>query len=203
MRSVILMGLVLLVGTIGCGKKSDVKRIMESPVDYQSYVSPWAEFQRYRTWNFIQMPEGRTDETHGVDPAIQSTIEDAITKQMDVRGYEKVTRIPDIVLNYHVAVKTIDKDYIKKMYDGSYYPEYRMDFSGPKSARKRWEEGSLIIFAFDTYTKKLIWEGTVIAEVTGEAPLDQRVVRINNAAKWMFTSLPGRPRWDDNIIRDE
>jgi hypothetical protein len=122
---------------------------------------------------------------------------------MDVRGYQKVSRAPDIVLNFHVAVQTIDKDYIKKMYDGSYYPEYRMDFSGPRSARKRWDEGSLIVFAFDTYTRKLIWEGTAIAEVTDEAPLDMRIERINKAAKWMFTSLPGRPRWDDNILREE
>lgn len=203
MRWVTLVGLTLLMATIGCGKKNEVKRIMESPISYQSYVSPWAEFQRYRTWNFIQISENQTDETRGGDAALQQVIMDAITRQMDVRGYKKAARTPDIVLNYHVAVQTIDKDYIRKMYDGSYYPEYRMDFSGPRSAKKRWEEGSLIVFAFDTHTKKMIWEGSAVAEVTGEAPLDQRATRINEAAKWMFTSLPGRPRWDENILREE
>ncbi|UCH85472.1 MAG: DUF4136 domain-containing protein [Candidatus Latescibacterota bacterium] len=203
MRWMVIAGLVLLLAASGCGKKNEVKRIMESPIDYQSYVSPWADFQRYRTWDFVELNDQRSDETRNLDPGIKKAITDAITKQMDVRGYKKVTRAPDIVLSYHVAVRTIDKDFIKEMYDGSYYPDYRMDFSGPRSARKRWDEGSLIIFAFDTYTRKLIWEGTAVAEVTDEAPLDQRAERIDKAARWMFTSLPGRPRWDDNILRED
>ncbi|MEJ2721650.1 MAG: DUF4136 domain-containing protein [bacterium] len=199
----ILIFAVMLTITGGCGKSDEVKRIMESPISFDSYVSPWADFARYRTWNWIEPSKNRDDTTHDIDPAVRQAIRDAITRQMEIRGYEKVTRFPDIVLNYHVAVASIDEDYIEKMYDGSYYPAYRMDFSGPRSARHRWDEGTLIVVGFDTYTKKLIWEGTAVAEVTSAAPLDERIARIDKAAKWMFTSLPGRPPWDDNILRDE
>jgi hypothetical protein len=86
---------------------------------------------------------------------------------------------------------------MEKMYDGNYLPEYRMDYHGPRSAKKRWEEGSLLVFIFDNETRQMVWQGSATAEITDEAPEPQRVERLNKVSKTMFTSLPGRPRYGD------
>jgi len=175
---------------------------MESPITYQSHVSPWADFDAYKTWDFVPAPKTEPELTRTDEPEMREAIKEGIAKQLNLRGYKQTKSLPDIVVNYHVVVETIDKDYIKKMYDGKYFPEYRMDFSGPRSARNRWEEGSLIVFVFETVSRRIVWRGTALAEVTtDEAPLEMRVTRVNEALKWMFTSLPGKPRWEDKIIR--
>ncbi len=195
-----LMGFLIVVAA-GCSRRDDVKRIMESPITYQSHVSPWADFDSYKTWDFVPAPRTKPEMTRTEDPAVDAVIKEGIAKQLNLRGYKQTTSVPDFVVNYHVVVETIDKDYIKKMYDGKYYPEYRMDFSGPRSARNRWEEGSLIVFVFETVSRKIVWRGTALAEVADDAPIEMRETRINEALKWMFTSLPGKPRWEDKIIR--
>ena len=93
---------------------------------------------------------------------------------------------------YHVAGKDINADYIREMYDGEYYPKYRVNFDGPRSAKNEWQEGSIIIFAFDPATRDMVWRSSATAEVTDEAPLDRRVDRLNQAIKMMFSSLPGK-----------
>lgn len=192
-----LTGIVLaLVLLAGCGSKDEVKRILESPISYQSYVSPWAEFEHYKTWDWVPGSGAGADQTRVGDPRLRRAMEEGVARQMSIRGYTRSTVSPDIVVNYHYATTTIDRDYIKKMYDGSYYPLYRMDFEGPRSARKRWEEGSLIVFIFETVSKRMIWRGSAKAEVTGEAPIEESEKRLNDALKWMFTSLPGRPEWE-------
>lgn len=195
------LAVAAILFSTGCSRRDEVKRIMESPIEYRSYMSPWADFDSYKTWDFVATPKTAPELTRTDDPALDDIIKQAIKKQMDLRGYIQTTSVPDIVINFHVAVETIDKDYIKKMYDGNYFPEYRMDFSGPRSARNRWSEGSLIVFVFETVSRRLVWQGTALAEVTDEASLDMRETRITEGLKWMFTSLPGKPRWEDKIIR--
>jgi hypothetical protein len=174
---------------------------MESPIEYHSHVSPWADFDNYKTWDFVATPKTAPELIRTNDPELDEVIKNAIARQLDLRGYQRTSSVPDIVVNFHVAVETIDKDYVRNMYDGNYYPEYRMDFSGPRSARDRWEEGALIVFVFETVSRRLVWQGTALAEVTGEAPLEMREKRLNEGLKWMFTSFPGKPRWEDKIIR--
>ncbi len=193
----LVTGVVLvLIAAAGCGSKDDVKRILESPISYQSYVSPWAEFERYKTWDWVAAPAAGADETRVRDPQLRRAMEEGVARQMSVRGYKRTAISPDIVVNYHYATNTINRDYIKKMYDGSYYPDYRMDFEGPRSARSRWEEGSLVVFVFETVSRRMIWRGSAHAEVTDKAPIEESKKRLNEALKWMFTSLPGRPAWE-------
>ena len=61
-------------------------------------------------------------------------------------------------------------------------------------ARTRWKEGEVVVFIFDTQTREMVWQGSAMAEVTLDAPLDRRLERLDKAMKTMFTSFPGRPR---------
>ena len=84
------------------------------------------------------------------------------------------------------------------MYDGHYLPAYRMDFSGSGKAVSRWKEGSLLVFMFDSQTERMVWQSSATAEITDEAPPDQRRARLDEAIKLMFTSLPGKPSFPAN-----
>jgi len=184
----------LLVIVPGCGSKNkEIARIIESPIDYNSHLSPWADMSRYVTWDWLSpLVDDEAIDKMQIEEGIRVAIESAVDFRMKDRGFRRSASSPDMVLNYHVTGKDVDADYIRQMYDGNYYPKYRINFDGPRSARNSWKEGSIIIFAFDSATGDMVWRSSATAEVTGEAPLDQRVERLDNAVKMMFTSLPGK-----------
>jgi len=192
--------MIVIVGLAGCsGKDKEIQRILDSPIDYTSHVSPHAEFKRYVTWDWVPVPKGLQSDPRANDPDLRVEIEKAVTKQMDIRGYRKTRNTSDMMVNYHVAFQHIDKDYMKSMYDGKYLPEYRMDFKGSGKARSQWEEGAVIVFVFDTKTQELIWQSSAKAEIAGnQAPQEKGIARLNKAILGMFSSLPGRPEWESS-----
>lgn len=192
--------IVLLLAASGCGSANkEINRILESPIAYNAHLSPAADLSRYRTWDWLSPLEddGAVDLLQ-VEPEIRRAVEAAVDARMKDRGYRRVTISPDLVINYHVAGRDVDGELIREMYDGEYYPKYRIDFSGPRSARKKWKEGSILIFIFDPNSGETVWRSSATAEVTGEAPLDRRIERLNEAIKMVFTSLPGKPPGEMN-----
>jgi len=190
----IWLAVALLATVLGCGSKNkEIERIIESPIDYHSHLSPQAEMSRYSTWDWLSpLVDDESIDKQQIEEGVRLAVESAVDFRMKDRGYRRVVSSPDIVVNYHVAGQDIDADYIKKMYDGKYDPKYRLNFDGPRSARNKWQEGSLIMFIFDSDTGQMIWRSSAKAEVTDDAPLDRRVERLNEAIKMMFSSFPGR-----------
>jgi hypothetical protein len=178
----------------GCGSKNkEIDRIIESPIDYHSHLSPHADMSRYITWDWLSplVDDGALEKLQ-VEEGVRLAIESAVDVRMNDRGFRRVGSSPDMVLDYHVAGKDIDAAYIRQVYDGKYDPKYRKNFDGPRRAKSEWQEGSIILFAFDATSGEIVWRSSAKAEVTEEAPLDRRVERLNDAIKLMFTSLPGK-----------
>jgi len=188
------LAVLLLVTVVGCGSKNkEVERIIESPIDYHSHLSPRADMSRYNTWDWLSpLVDDEALDKQQIEEGIRLAVESAVDYRMNDRGYRRVFSTPDMVINYHVAGKDIDADYMRQMYDGKYDPKYRQNFDGPRRARDTWKEGSIIIFAFDSASGEIVWRSSATAEVTDDAPLDKRVERLNSAIKMMFTSLPGK-----------
>lgn len=189
-----LLAILIICATAACSSKNkEIDRIIESPIDYHSHLSPRADLSRYDTWGWLSplYDDQSLDKEH-IEEGIRVAIESAVDLRMKDRGYRRVYSSPEMVVNYHVAGKDIDSEYIRQVYDGRYDPKYRKNFDGPRGARNRWKEGSIILFAFDSDNGELLWRSSATAEVTDEAPLDRRVERLQNAIKMMFTSLPGK-----------
>ena len=195
MTSKTCLAVCVLIAVAGCGSKNkEINRIIDSPIDYHSHLSPKADMSRYTTWDWLSplVDEESLDKLQ-IEEGVRLAVESAVDLRMKDRGYLRdVVLTPDMVINYHVAGKDIDKDYMRQVYDGSYDPKYRKNFDGPGRARDNWKEGSIILFAFDTNTGEMVWRSSATAEVTADAPLDRRVERLNDAIKVMFTSLPGK-----------
>lgn len=194
LRTLLLIGMLVVVACTD--KEKEIKRILESPIEYSSHMSPYADFTQYVSWDWVPVSPDSPTDPRAEDPQLRRDIEEAVSRQMEIRGYEKTSDNAQMAVNYHLAVQTIDQEYIRAMYDGKYLPAYRIDFSGPRSARRKWEEGSLIVFVFDTSSREMLWRGSAKAEVTEGAPHSERVRRLSKVAQSMFTSLPGRPRFD-------
>jgi hypothetical protein len=198
MRFAATFAVVLIAFAIaGCSSSKDreIKRIMDSPISYQSHLSPWANMDDYMTWNWVPIPENIPIDPRARDPKVRAEIEKNVEKQMKVRGFLRTQSVPDLYINYHVARQNIDEDFIKKMYDGTYLPAYRMEFQGPASARREWKEGSVLVFLFDSKEERMVWQSSATAEVTDGAPEQRSLERLDDAMKVMFTSLPGKPAW--------
>ena len=195
-RALAWSGLALCLSLSACNsKEKEIQRILDSPISYRSHVAPSANFDNYSSWDWIPpVPASVSPNPRGEDPNIRKAIESEVTKHMEARGYNQTGGGATLAVNYHVADRQIDSDYMKQMYDGKYYPEYRIGYSGPNKARSKWEEGELVVFIFDTQTREMVWQGSAMAEITLDAPLDKRLERLNKAIKTMFTSFPGRPR---------
>lgn len=194
MRARMAFAILLAVAVAGCSsREKEIQRILDSPIEYEAHVSPWANFNDFVTWDWMPV---ENNVARVADPQLRQAIEQSIATQMHVRDYEKTVGAPDLVVNYQVTARLVNTDYIQRMYDGEYLPEYRVDFNGPGSAKKRWDEGSLIIVIFDRASRELVWRGVAKAEIARDAPIDQSVARVGKAIKQMFTSLPGRPRFE-------
>ena len=196
MRLRVVFCLFGVVVAMGCtSKEKEIQRILDSPISYRSHVAPSADFHAYSTWDWVPAPpQTTTPNPRGNDPDIRAAIETEVAKHMEARGYSRASGGATLAVNYHVADRDIDSDFMKTMYDGTYYPEYRIGYSGPNKVRYQWQEGEVVVFIFDTSTREMVWQGSALAEVTLDAPVDKRLQRIDKAIKGMFTSFPGRPR---------
>ncbi len=194
MPSKICLALGLLAVVAGCGSKNkEIDRIIESPIDYYSHLSPRADMSRYDTWDWLSpLVDDEVLDKQQIEEGLRLALESSVDVRMKDREFRRVVSAPDMVVNYHVAGRDIDAAYIREMYDGKYDPKYRKNFDGPRGSRNSWEEGAVIIFVFDAATGDLLWQSSATAEVTGDAPMERRVERLDKAIKIMFTSLPGK-----------
>ena len=149
----------------------------------------------YMTWSWVPIPDNLPIDPRADDPALRAEIENRVAKHMKARGYLRTNSIPDLYISYHVTKRDITPDEVKAMYDGRYLPEYRMDFSGSGKSVSQWDEGSVLVFLFDSKSERMVWQSSATAEITDEAPADKSKARLDEAMKLMFASLPGKPSW--------
>jgi hypothetical protein len=200
MRNLLYVWLPFALFALGCSSLRDkeIQRVLDSPIAYQSHLSPWADMAQYKTWTWVPVPANIPMDPRAKDPTLRGEIERNIENHMKVRGYEGPSAAPDLFVSYHVSTKDIDQEYIKRMYDGTYLPQYRMEFEGPASAERQWKEGTVLIFLFDAKSERMVWQSAATAEITDEAPQAKSIARLDEAIKTMFTSFPGRPSWESH-----
>ena len=181
----------LLVLVVGCGGMSKTaKRAYETPIAVNAQVNPDVSFKEYKTWSWMPGLGDKFPEALISREGLQ-TMAVAFEGEMFSRGYERSPTQGDLVVNAHLAVDHISKEYVEDFYDGSYYPQYRTDMAENQTPKK-WDEGTLVIFIFDVESKQLVWQGTAQTEVTDEMPPKQREERINRAMKELMASMPSR-----------
>jgi hypothetical protein len=161
----------------------------------ETEINEDVDFGQYHTWMFMPLPPGAELDARIDSQEFKSTVVNAVEREMFTRGYRRVDSSPDLVLNAHAAIEEITEEYIEEHYNGSYYPEYRMDMDDKTfDATRAWEEGSMVFFVFDAKTREMVYRGAIQLEVIpeGGASDKEREARVDEMVRMMMEKLPSR-----------
>lgn len=165
-RLVVLLGMLALAA--GCAApKPDLRSDYDRKVD----------FSQYNTFGFFD-PAQRTTTGPAYDTLIDQRLEEAISREMEARGYTR-SDTPDLKINYSVVTQEVQEVrsapsarpvYPYYGYRGRYYDPW------PSYGYDTWvvdyEKGSLLIDLVDAKTNQLVWEGAGEGRLSDEAKKD-------------------------------
>jgi len=167
-----------------------------------------ANFGSYTTYNFV---EGAGPENSNYQSFFSQYMVEAITIEMDQRGYTKSTN-PDLLVNFNAVLQ--DKTKVRTTSApppmmGGYYG-YRDDFYDPwggygygtETHVSQYTEGTFNIDIVDARKKQLIWEAIEVGKVTKKDLANLEEVVKNGVPKF-FLNYPFRAGDPDPVVKEE
>lgn len=153
-------GIVLMIGV---ALISSCAQSIKVTTDYDRSVN----FSTYKTFSFYVLAS-----TLNVNELNQDRIIKSIRMEMFKKGFTENNYNPDLMINAITVLK--DKKYLSVSgstsgYGGFYRPNgfWGVPASGYGTVQaNEYKDGSLIIDIADAKTKKLLWEGTGVSEIT-------------------------------------
>ena len=157
----------------------------------RSQTDPGANLGNYQTFGYFdELP----DQQAPYDSFVDQHIKNAITREMEARGYRKEVN-GQLLINFHRQSK--DKVRVTQTpVPGGYYG-YRRGFytwgagAAVQTDVQNYREGTLIIDVVDGGEKKLLWHSVAVARIT-KAMLESPQPHIDSAVAQMFAEFPGR-----------
>ena len=154
---------------------------------------PAADFASYRTYAF-ESPLG-TDRDNGSQTILSSFLKDAISRELDTRGYRR-SENPDLLVNAYVA--TAEKLSVREVPSSSVgYYGYRRGRYGAwggyayETHVDEYTEGTLTIDLVEVSRNQLVWEGTLVGRVT-DRQRDNLQPSVEQAVRDVFSRFPAR-----------
>jgi len=184
-RLVLLSTAALLI--TGCASKPTIE------TDYDHT----ADFSQYKTYAFFN-PMGI--EGPNYSSIYGSIFRDAISKEMDSRGYTKSDN-PDLLIN--VSGRLQDKTKVTTTSDpymsGGYYGYRRGAYGawggygyGTTTHVSNYTEGTVNVDIVDRAQKRMVWEGVAVGRVNEKRTSDETRANIYSGIKDMFAGYPFR-----------
>jgi hypothetical protein len=174
MKKVMMKGLLLALPAV---LMMSCKPTMSVSTDYDRS----ANFSTYKSFSLYYLVTNKN-----VNQLNEQRIWNAIREEMKRKGYSENDRNPDLLVNAVSVVK--NKQYLSVTsnsygYGGVYRP---YGYWGAGAGRSfgtgtvqevNYKDGSLMIDVLDARTKKLIWEGTVSAEINKQPKNPEEAVQ--------------------------
>jgi len=154
-----------------------------SGVEVGSDFDKSAKFDKLQTYAWMPVSEENGD-PRLKNTLLMSRIQTAIAKQLDLKGYKKVSESPDFLVAYHASVQ--EKTYYRP---GAFYGR-GPGFHRGEDLEGSFEEGTLIVDIVDSETQNLIWQGTAKKVVDWQADPETKTKRINDAVQKIFENFP-------------
>jgi hypothetical protein len=182
-RSFVFVSMLAVLLAAGCATTSGPK----TRVDYDKAV----DFSVYRTFGF---PKETGTDRGGYSTLVTSYFKNAVTTQMEARGYKYSEDHPDLLVNFYMNTRERTESRPTPSYG---YYGYRY---GLYSAWPLYEEDRLVTYKYGTVNldivdaekKQLVWEGVSEGRVTEEALANQKAT-INAVVTELMRQYPGRP----------
>ncbi|HKC34555.1 MAG TPA: DUF4136 domain-containing protein [Chitinophagaceae bacterium] len=147
-------------------------------------------FSNYKTFGWANV-NGERKEDIADNDIVDNNIKNAISKQLESKGWTQTTANPDVILDYNVMVEKKVNRVSEPVYGYPYshyyyngwrhrrgYMYYPSDLTGYHSYNVPFKQGTLTVNMVDTKTNKLIWQGSAQGDVsnstvtTGEMQTD-------------------------------
>ena len=142
--------------------------------------APKASFASYKTFMWIKEPKVS-------DPLLKQRIIDDVTAQLRAKGWQPVSQGADIAVAAHMATQT--EKTLNTFYDG-FGGGWRWGggFGSATTTVNTYQEGTLIVDLFDAKTKKAVWRGTAMQDVSRNP--EKQSKNIDKAAEKLFSKFP-------------
>ena len=151
------------------------------------------DFGAFQTWDFIK---DAGPDYHGYESLFTRYMVEAITLEMDKRGYTKSSN-PDIFLNFNAVVQ--DKTKVTQTssagmggyygYRGGHYGAWGGYGYGTETRVSQYKEGTFNIDIIDAKRMQLVWEAVAIGKVTDKHRENLRET-VMNAVPEFFRLYP-------------
>jgi len=179
-----VLALVFAVALTGCASGPKI----------QTDHDPSVDFSKYHTYNFFK-PLGI--EGHSYSSILGQNFRDAISREMDSRGYE-MSDDPDLLLN--VSARLQEKTKVTTYNDPYPYYGYRMGYYDPwygygygtQTHVSQYTEGTVNIDMVDAAQKRMVWEGIAIGRVHEDRTNLEVKEAIFSGVAQMFSQYPFR-----------
>jgi hypothetical protein len=141
-----------------------------------------ADFSRYHTYYWTKV--------HTEDPLWESRVTDAVDKELQSKGWQKVQSDGDVALAAVGASKT-QQEY-RTFYDG--LGGWRWGGFGNETTTtvENYQVGTLVVDMFDNSSKRLIWRGMASDTLSNKVSKNEN--RLEKAVDKMFKDFPPRSK---------
>ena len=171
----------------GCASKPTIETDYDHTVDF-------SQFRTYAFFNPMGIENPNYSSIYG------SIFRDAISKEMESRGYTKSDN-PDLLIN--VSGRLQDKTKVTTTSDpymsGGYYGYRRGRYGawggygyGTQTHVSNYTEGTVNVDMVDRELKRMVWEGVAVGRVNDKKTSEETRTNINAGIQEMFSGYPFR-----------
>ncbi|MCW3089800.1 MAG: hypothetical protein JWP81_869 [Ferruginibacter sp.] len=149
-------------------------------VTTHSETAAGVNFNNYQTFGWASANGERKEDTVDND-IVDNNIKNAITTQLENKGWKETTQKPDVILDYNVMVEKKVTRESEPVYSYPYthyyysrwrhrrgYMYYPNDLLGYRTYNIPFKQGTLTVNMIDAKTNKLIWQGSAQGDVSSK-----------------------------------
>jgi hypothetical protein len=176
---------VVLLGVSAC----------ETLPKIRTELAPDADVSQYHTYDYFDKP---STDRRGYKTITTRSIEDAVDREMRLRGFTRTSNNPDLKINFDIAkrdkVTTRPGPSVGFGYGfGGWRSHYGYDVAfGGRGDVETVTEGTLTIDLVDRAKNELVWSGSASRTLDSKV-LDQPRPAIDQAVNLIFAKYPAAP----------
>ncbi len=156
--------------------------------DYDRSVN----FEGLQTYDWLPEPQQKQHSPQAENTLVKSRVRHAVERELDKKGYRKVSEAPDFYLAYHTAVQR--KVEVQRV------PVASRRGTGRRGGRGGWggaytdvheyDEGTLILDVVGAGKQELMWRGTARAVMNWKDDPETKTETINEAVGKILELFP-------------
>ncbi len=174
--------LLLVAGTLAACSPYRVK---------QNRVDQSANFQSYRTFNFMESDLAPLA-SREVSSQVIDQIKSAVAGELTRRGYQQTSGNADLMVNLGLSVQEKTQTRETNIREAPLYiGQRRYSWRSQEVPVGKYQEGALSVDVADARTNQLLWDATVTSVLTKRSAEPEK---INEAVARLFEKFPAGAR---------